>query len=182
MGQMSPSLGAGAGADAHGDGQRATAKQGISIALLVFAVIALGVIIGTVILVSGPRPDATMQPTGDDPDGDLLSLMESEGSEFDFTPRPGFGGGEMEIDLSTLEGFGTFQGIELWSAVNAFGSPCLIAVHRPTTDVVARACVPAAADLFVDTAGHGLAEGERLRFLLRNDTVEAFVLTPDGTG
>ena len=63
--------------------------------------------------------------------------------------------------------------------MNAFESPCLIAVHRASFDVVARQCVPEGADLFIDTSEHGLPGGERLRFVLRDDTVAAYLLTPE---
>jgi hypothetical protein len=181
MGEASPPSSAEPGADLLAGPQRTTAKRSGSIALAVGALVAVGAVIAVVLLVSGPRSDATMQPTGVVPDDQLRALMQSEGADIGFSPRPGYGS-EMEIDLSTLAAFGSYQGFEIWSAANAFESACLIAVHRETVDIVARACVPTGADLFIDTIAHGLPEGEILRFFLRADTVEVFHLTPDGTG
>jgi len=181
MGEASPPLSAEQGADALAGAQRTTAKRSGSIALAVGALVAVGAVIADVLLVSSPRSDATMQRTGVAPDDQLRALMQSEAAETGFSPPPGYGS-EMEIDLSTLTAFGSYQDFEIWSAANAFESPCLIAIHRETVDVVARACVPTGADLFIDTMEHGLPEGENLRFVLRGDTVEVFHLTPERTG
>ena len=140
--------------------------------------VAVGAIIATVMLVSGPRPDATLQPTGVAPDEQVMFLLESEGLELGLSNPPGFGS-EMVIDLSTLRGFETHQGIELWSAVNAFQSPCLIAIHRDSLDVVARKCVPEGVHLFIDTMSHGLPDGERLRFVMEGNTVAVHHLVPE---
>jgi hypothetical protein len=150
------------------------------IALAIAAGVAVGTVVATVMLVSGPPPDAILPPTGVAPDGDLITMMEAEGLGLDPSNPPGFAS-EMVIDLSTLRGFGTYRGIELWSAVNAFQSPCLIAVHRESVDIVARECVPDGVDLFVTTMWHGLPAGERLRFFLRGDRVAAYLLAPDAT-
>src|SRR4029078_9768084 len=99
--------------------------------------VAVAAIIATVGLVSGPRPDATLHPSGVEPDEQLVTLMAAEATELDLGIPGGFGS-EMHIALSTLRGFGTYRDIELWSAENAFGSTCLIAIHRETIDVVAR--------------------------------------------
>jgi hypothetical protein len=149
------------------------------LALAIAAGAAVGIVVATVLLVSGPRPDAILPPSGVAPDQELISLMEAEGRGLGLSNPAGFAS-EMVIDLSTLRGFGEYRGIELWSAVNAFESPCLIAVHRESADVIGRQCVPQGVDVFVDTMWHGLPGGERLRFHLRGDRVAAYLLAPDG--
>ncbi|MFB7890988.1 hypothetical protein ACFC1I_02135 [Microbacterium sp. NPDC056044] len=155
-------------------------------ALIVGTAIALtGVVIAGV--VGFPRPpDAVMRPTGAEPDDQLLTLLAAEGQPL----RPDIeGASEMQIDLSTLHAFGTYSDIEVWSAVNTFGSPCLIGVHRATDDVVARRCMPAGADLFMDmpwdvlhenAVRRALPEGQVLRFFLRPDAVDVHVLGSEG--
>lgn len=148
------------------------------LALAIAGGIAVGLIVATVMLVSGPRPDATLQATGVEPDEQLNFLLESEGVEQGISNPAGFGS-EMVIDISTLRAFGTYEEIEIWSAVNAFESPCLIAIHRASIDVIARQCVPVSAELFIDTREHGLPLGERMRFVLRDDTVAVHHLVPE---
>ncbi len=158
------------------------------IALAVGAAIALTGVLAAVAVTSDPPPDAVMRPTGDVPDIVLLRLLAGEGQ-----PRPDDapGASEMQIDLTTLRAFGTYLEVEVWSATNAFGSPCLIGVHRATDDVVARRCMPAGADLFMDmpwdvlhddVVRRALPEGEVLRFFLRPDAVDVHVLVSTGVG
>ncbi|WP_137844982.1 hypothetical protein [Microbacterium sp. 2FI] len=127
-------------------------------------------------------PDATLVPAGVEPDDRLITLLSGEGSDYEeLSPPPGFAS-EQLIDLSTLRGFGTYRDIEVWSAENAHGSRCLIAVHRQTVDVIARECIPAGTDVVMDTRQHGLAAGERLRFVLRDanaDALHVYHLTPE---
>ncbi|MGI9824252.1 hypothetical protein [Agromyces sp. Marseille-Q5079] len=180
MGRDSPPPKAEAEADAHEGARRASWMRSVVIMVGVGAAVVLAAVYATALIAPVPRPDATLHQTGADADDRLLLRMESEGQESGAPPRPGYGGGEQEIDLSTLSAYGTFRGFEIWSAMNAFEAPCLIAFHRATDDIVARSCVPAGTDLFVDAGWPGLAPGEQLRFLLRNDTVEAFLLRPVG--
>jgi len=158
------------------------AKGRSFLALAVGAVLAVAAVVATAVLGAGPRADAILHPSGAVPDDRLVTVMESEGQEYELNRSALRGSSEMEIDLSTLRAFGTYRDIEVWSAVNVFESPCLIAFHRTSLDVVARECVPAGVDLFIDTAYHGLEAGERLRFFLRGDTVEAYLLTPEEAG
>lgn len=173
---------------AEGDAERSAAPAGepaSSVRPWVARALAvgLGAAIGGVaaaFLLSGPRPDAILRPTGDAADSALIALLASEGQEYSLDRGELRGASEMEIDLSTLRGFDTYQDIELWSARNVFDAPCLIAVRRARGDVVDRLCVPSGVDLYVDTTGHGsLAPGESVRFLLRGDIVEVRRLTPE---
>ena len=66
--------------------------------------------------------------------------------------------------------------------MNAFGSPCLIAVHRETVNVVARKCVPVGGELFIDADWYVVPEGEGVRFFLRGDTVDAYHLVTEEQG
>jgi hypothetical protein len=146
--------------------------------LAVAAGLAVGAVVATVMLTAGPHPDAILHPTGAEPDAQLIALLESEGSGLDPAAHRGFGS-EMLIDLSSLRAFGEFHDFEVWSAVNAFESPCLIAIQRETSNVVARECVPAGAELFIDPDGYLMPRGERMRFLLRGETVAAYHLFPE---
>ncbi|WP_243074143.1 hypothetical protein [Microbacterium sp. SS28] len=128
-------------------------------------------------------PDARLNPTGAVPDDALLALLRSEGGST--TPRYS---SEMEIDLSTLRGFGTYLEFDVWSADNSVGSQCMTVVHRQSDDVVARKCVPAGVDLFVDvpwrvrhgsgSVRHLSTPGAVLRLVLREDAVDAYLLMP----
>jgi len=166
----------------------APTRQWGLIALAVGAAIALTGVLAAAVVAWEPPPDAVMHPTGAEPDDALLTLLAAEG------PRPGpntEGISDMQIDLSTLRAFGTYLEVEVWSATNVFGSPCLIGVHRATEDVVARRCMPTSADLFMDMhwdVHHGddvrraLPEGQVLRFFLRADAVDVHVLVSEGVG
>ena len=178
MGRDSPPRKPEAGAAAPEGTPRALDLRSVFVIIGVGAAVVVVAAYATALIVPAPRPEATLQQTVAAPDDLLLRVMESEGEESGFQPQPGFGGAWHEVDLTTLSAFGRFRGFEIWSAVNAFGSTCLIAYHPATADIVARSCVPAGADLFVDTHWPGVGPGERLRFLLRGDTVEAFVLRP----
>jgi hypothetical protein len=143
----------------------ATARQGGLVALGVCAVVAVGAIIATVVLVSGPRPDATLRQITDGPDADILAILARE--------EPWAG-----IERSSLRGYEPYQGFEVWSAANIFGSRCLVAVYPETVEVVNTSCVPASAELFVDALEHGLPAGARIRFIQRGDTVDAYEYLP----
>lgn len=88
---------------------------------------------------------------------------------------------ELELDLTTLRGFGAYDGVELWSATNAFGSSCLIAIHRSTEDVLGTSCVPTGVTTFVDTIWHGLPAGAAYRFTHRGNAIDVHLL-PSGEG
>jgi hypothetical protein len=127
-------------------------------------------------------PDATLVPSGVEPDDPLITMLSREGTEYEELPRTIGHASEQLIDLSTLRGFGTYRDIEVWSAENAPGSRCLIAIHRRTVDVIARTCIPVGEDVVMDTEQHGLGPGERLRFVLSDasaDAVEVYHLTPE---
>lgn len=148
------------------------------LAVGVGAAIVTAVVIAIAMPAAERRPDATLLPSEAEPDDALISLLEAEGSDILLDRSALRGASEMEIDLSTLRGFGTYGALEVWAATNVFASPCLMAVHREAMDVVARACVPSGATLFIDAQGRGLADGERMRFVQRGDTVDAYFLAP----
>lgn len=169
MGSSTPS-----GAE-HGSDLRSGIPRSRSVRLAVLA-LTVGVIIGGSVAVaavtrgSDARPDATLQATGTPPDELVLRVLEPPEAE------------HLEIDLDTLRSFGTHEGIELWSASNAFGSSCVIAIHRRTQDVLGTSCVPVGATTFVDTIAHGLPIGAAYRFTLRSDAVDVSLLLPDAGG
>ncbi|MGC5225329.1 hypothetical protein ACPW96_22425 [Micromonospora sp. DT81.3] len=120
------------------------------------------------VLVSAPpHPDATLQRTAAQADERVLRLVREE--------RPHF-----EIDGSTLRAYGSYLGLELWSAENAFGSQCLMAVERSKNLFSEAGCAPPPADLFIDVSSWGDAfdghPGEGIiRFFLRGATVDAYI-------
>ncbi|TAP42860.1 hypothetical protein [Arthrobacter sp. S39] len=89
----------------------------------------------------------------------------------------------MKIEASTLRGYGPYLGLEIYSGVNAFGSPCLVALHRASGNLSDVRCAPAPADLMMDVASsrdgfegfEGRAGDGIIRFVLRDDTVDAYV-------
>jgi hypothetical protein len=126
------------------------------------ALVLAGGIVTTTLLLSPPRPDATLHPTGAAVDNPMLLV-----------------GG---IEASTLRGYGPYLGLEIYSGVNAFDSPCLVAVQASGTLSEYR-CAPAPADLIMDVSSSGDGfegfEGRAgdgiVRFVLRDDTVDAYV-------
>jgi hypothetical protein len=87
------------------------------------------------------------------------------------------------IEASTLRGYGSYLGLEIYSGVNAFDSPCLVALHRASGNLSDVRCAPAPADLMMDVASsrdgfegfEGRAGDGIIRFVLRDDTVDAYV-------
>ncbi len=137
------------------------------VALGVGAVVAIGAVIATVMLVSGPRPDATLELVAEEPDVEILAILAAEEQW-------------AAIVTSTLQGYEPYGSVEVWSATNGFGSPCLIAFERETRDVVSTSCIPEPAELFIDIAEHGLPDGGRTRFVSSGSTLEVHVYLPEG--
>ena len=89
----------------------------------------------------------------------------------------------LPIDPSTLRSYGSYLGLEIWFGVNAFDSPCLVAVLRASNNLSELRCAPPTADLIMDVSSSGDGfdgfegrPGEGLvRFIFRGDTVDAYV-------
>jgi hypothetical protein len=134
------------------------------------ALIVAGGIVATALLISAPRPEATLHRTAAEADNQVRRLVAVEARL-------------LEIDTSTLRGYGSFHGLEIWSGVNAFASPCLVAVHRASGNLSEWRCAPFPADLIMDVSSSGdgfegfdgLAGDGIIRFMLRGDTVDAYV-------
>ncbi|WP_104162507.1 hypothetical protein [Cryobacterium sp. N22] len=150
--------------------QRATATRWSRVAWSVGALVVAGWIVATVLIVSAPRPDATLHPTAAEADDQVRRLVVEEAPWH-------------EIDASTLIAYGSFLGLEIWSGVNAFDSPCLVAVHRANDNLSESSCAPPAADLIMDVSStgdgfegfDGVAGDGIIRFMLHGDTVDAYV-------
>lgn len=134
------------------------------------ALVLAGGIVTTTLLLSAPRPDATLHPTGAAVDNLLYERV--------------VGGAHLlKIEVSTLRGYESYLGLEIWSGVNAFGSPCLVALHRASGNLSDVRCAPAPADLMMDVSSSGDGfegfEGRDgdgiIRFVLRDGTVDAYV-------
>lgn len=133
-------------------------------------VLAGGIVTAALLLSAPPRPEATLRPTGAAVDNQLYELVVG-------------GAPLLVIEPSTLRGYESYLGVEIWSGVNAFGSPCLVAVHRASGNLSEARCTPAPADLIMDVSSSGDGfegfEGRAgdgiIRFVLRDDTVDAYV-------
>ncbi|MET3176529.1 UNVERIFIED_ORG: hypothetical protein ABIB52_004404 [Arthrobacter sp. UYCu721] len=125
-------------------------------------------IVTTALLISA-RPDATLRPTAAEADDQVRTLVTS-------AERARW----YEIDPSTLRAYGSYHDFKIWSGVNAFGSPCLVAVHRAFDYLSKVRCAPLPADLIVDVSSPGdgfdmLASDGIIRFIRRGDTVDAYI-------
>lgn len=131
-------------------------------------VVAAAIVVAA-LLIFTPRPDVTLRLTAVEADDQVRTLVSSAERA-----------GGYEIDPSTLRAFGSYHGFNIWFGVNAFGSPCLAAVHR-AFDYLSRArCAPFPADLIVDVSSSGegldIPTGDGIiRFIRRGDTVDAYV-------
>ena len=129
-----------------------------------------GIVAATLLLSAPPRPEATLHPTGAAVDNLLYERVVG-------------GLPLLAIEPSTLRGYESYLGVEIWSGVNWFGSPCLVAVHRASGNLSEARCAPASADLIMDVSSSGDGfegfEGRAgdgiIRFVLRDDTVDAYV-------
>lgn len=131
-------------------------------------VLAVGIIM-TILMLSAPRPEATLYPTRAAVDDQVRELVEG-------VPM-------LLVEASTLRGYGSYLGLEIWSGVDRFDSPCLVAIHRASGNLSKARCAPAPADLIMDVASSGDGfegfEGRSgdgiIRFILRDDKVDAYV-------
>lgn len=128
------------------------------VAWTISVLVLLGGVVVTLDHVIGPRPDATLQRTSGAPDAEAIRWAE--------TAAP-----EMQIDISTLRPFEPFENWQVWSAVNAFGAPCLLAFEssRFRAD-----CLPEPGDLLLTTWPNDLTDGGQIHFALRGETVDVF--------
>ncbi len=139
------------------------------------ALVVAAAIVATVVVLSAPRPDATLHATADHAGDDLIRMVTGEVID-------------LEIDSSTLTSYGSYLGLEIWSVVNAFGSPCLLAVYRGSILSEVR-CAPPAAALIMDVSSSGdgfegfdgVAGVGIIRFIHRGETVDAYVHLLPGT-
>ena len=152
--------------------QHATATWWSRLAWSVGALVVAGGIVATVLIASAPRPDATLHPTAAAAEADdLVRRLVVEEAPW------------LEIDTSTLRPYESFLGLEVWSGMNAFNSPCLVAVHQKNDILSEWRCAPSPADLIMDVEStgdgfegfDGVAGDGIIRFMLRGDTVEAYV-------
>ncbi|MBG6182025.1 hypothetical protein [Arthrobacter sp. CAN_A1] len=150
--------------------QRAQAVWRSRLAWTIGALAVAGGIVVTILLISALRPAATLHPTLAEADRQVQRLVLEEASWY-------------QIDVSNLRAYGTYHGLEIWSGLNAFGSPCLVAVHRASGSLSESRCAPPPADLIMDVSSSGdgfegfdglVGEGI-IRFTFRGDTVDAYV-------
>jgi hypothetical protein len=146
--------------------RRGTSTRLRRVAVAAGGLVSVGAIVATVVLMFWPRPDATLHRTTAEADARVVRLATDDGWR--------------EIDGSTLRSYGSYLGLELWSAQNAFGSTCLLAM-QPSIGILSEAdCAPPPADLFIDVSSSGDEfdgfPGEGIiRFWLRGETVDAYL-------
>jgi len=128
-------------------------------------VVVAGAIAVTAVLVNAPRPDTTMHQSESEPDGLVRGLVADSG---------------VRMKASTLQGYGSFLGLEIWSGTDRFGSPCLMSVNRSNDTLSDLRCAPVPAQLFIDIASdgddyHELPGDGLIRFVYRGATVDAYI-------
>jgi hypothetical protein len=154
--------------------QRATATWWTRLTWASAALVIAAAIVGTVLLLSAPpRPDATLHPTPAEADDQVRRLAVEEAPW-------------LQIDASTLHAYGSYLGLEIWSGTDTFHSPCLMAVNRANNTLSEARCAPTPAELVLDVASfgddyEGLPGEGIVRFILRGDTVDAYVYIMPGT-
>lgn len=134
------------------------------------ALVAAGAILATVVAISAPRPDATLHRTAVEADSEVRRLVAEQAAW-------------LKIDTATLSSYGTYLGLEIWSGVNAFDSPCLVALHRANFSLSESCCAPSAAALIMDVSSSGdgfdgfpgITDDGIIRFMAHGDAVDAFV-------
>ena len=168
MGEASPSEGAESVADPGVTSDEvgaeaapaAKSKWPGGIGLAIGALVAVGVVVTTVLVASGPRPDATLTQTGADASLEVLQIVNRE---------PYF-----EVEGASLRAHEGFEGWDVFSGSNAYGSPCLVVISQDA-EWVRIECTPAPAELNADTFPSSQSDSRMIRFVLRGDTVHAWV-------
>ena len=129
-----------------------------------------------------PRPAATLHP------GTAAGEGEGGASErwIEVSSRNGLFF-SLTIDQRTLTLYGTFHGVEVWSAVDDLDNPCLILVDESSQRTLEGVCTPRSGQLIADVGAwprlgddfaRDLPAGTVLRFHQRGTTIEAFVIEP----
>jgi hypothetical protein len=168
MGGVSPSGGAESAADPHVSADEvgadadavARSKWPGRIGLGIGASVAVVVVVTTVIVASGPGPDATLEQTGADASLEVLQIVNRE---------PYF-----EVEGSSLRAHQSFEGWDVFSGSNAYGSPCLVVISQDA-EWSRIECTPAPAELIADTFPASQSDSRMIRFILDGDTVDARV-------
>jgi hypothetical protein len=149
---------------------RATSTRPRRLGVVAGATVAALALVYAVAWVVTPHPDATLQATGNQPDGQLSTMLRFAGS--------------LEIDVSSLRSYETYRGLEPWSGVDAWGNACLVIIERSTESLLGAECMPREATLLADVGAWpywhddfatGLPDASVIRFHLDGDTVEVFL-------
>lgn len=141
-------------------------RQGVAAGAVVLAV----ALISTVVWAVTPHPDATLEAAVDESTAQLARLLPFAG--------------QLEIDVSSLRAYESYRGVQPWSGVDAWGSPCLFLLERSSDNLLAAECMPREAPLLADIGAwpyrggdfaKGLANGSIIRFHLAGDSVEVYL-------
>ncbi|MFD4959577.1 hypothetical protein [Microbacterium sp. NPDC058389] len=156
------------GDDTHPSRRRATLPRWVMVGIAV----GLGLVVayGAAWLL-GPRPDATLTRFR----GDAVTTIN------------GLSNAAVDVDVTTLEPYEAFMGLEPWYATDYLGNPCLLIIEPGTRYPLAGACTPPEADLIVDVGvwpaeadqfAEGLPDGTVIRFQLHRDAIDVYVHRP----
>ncbi|MFK4804894.1 hypothetical protein ACI3KX_03420 [Microbacterium sp. ZW CA_36] len=114
---------------------------------------------------TGPRPDATLRPTGAAPSEQVLRLTDHARRQM--------------VTKATLRGFEPILGLEVWEARSALGNGCLLVFEPATDDLLAVGCVPPPAKPGVEIYDVPVAWTQEWTERFPTGTVVRFVLTED---
>jgi hypothetical protein len=162
--------------------QRALTTRGGRLLLGIAAGVATSVLIYGAHWLTTPRPVATLHPAAAVSEGGAGTLdrwieVSNESDLFI----------SLTIDQRTLTPYGTFRGVEVWSAVDELDNPCLVLVDESSQRTLEGVCTPRSGELIADVGAwprldddfaRGLAAGTVFRFQQRGATIDAFVIEP----
>jgi hypothetical protein len=114
---------------------------------------------------TGPRPDATLRPTGAAPSEQVLRLTDHARRQMVLKP--------------SLRGFEPILGLEVWSARSGLGNSCLLVFEPATDDLLAVGCVPPPAKPGAEIYDVPVAWTQEWTERFPTGTVVRFVLTED---
>ncbi|MDQ7877529.1 hypothetical protein Q9R08_06025 [Microbacterium sp. QXD-8] len=114
---------------------------------------------------TGPRPDATLRPTGVAPSEQVLRLTDHARRQM--------------VSKTTLRGFEPILGLEVWEAQSGLGNSCLLVFEPATDDLLAVGCVPPPANPGVEIYDVPVAWTQEWTERFPTGTVVRFVLTED---
>ena len=149
--------------------RRATSTRTRRTSFLAGAVVVVVIVGYAVRWLDATIPDATLRPLANEGDRQVIQMM----SDIEF-----------EGDVSTLQKYEPYRGVEPWSIVHPEGYLCLMAADRVESTMLNAQCVPPGTELFVNLGAwpafdeafaEGLPDGSVIRWHLREGAVDVFL-------